>query len=127
MPTARFEIRSTDAAGTRGRRVGGDLALDKSFVGGMWSLGGRLSLYNFHDPTRSASTDGAKQIGAATGSTSQVPLSFDRDATSFAYVLGAGWKPLDLSRIGFEWEHDINRLVGSRFRLLATLDVLWIK
>lgn len=124
MNTAKLELRSTAEAGARGRRVGGDLMLDKSFVGGMWALGGRLSLYNFHDPTRSATAVGADQLKSALGT---VPLSFDRDATSFGYVIGAGWKPLDLSRVGLEWQHDINRLVGSRFRVLATLDVLWIK
>ncbi len=104
LSTAKVELRSMAEAGHRGRRVGGDMSLDKSFVGGMWALGGRVSLYNFHDPTRA-----------------------DRDATSFGYVIGAGWRPLDLSRINIEWEHDINRLAGSRFRLLAMLDVLWIK
>ena len=104
LSTAKVELRSMAEAGHRGRRVGGDISLDKSFVGGMWALGGRVSLYNFHDPTR-----------------------LTRDATSFGYVIGAGWKPLDLSKINIEWEHDINRLAGSRFRLLAMIDVLWIK
>lgn len=119
LPTAKFELRSMAEAGQRGRRVGGDLILDKSFVGGMWALGGRLSLYNFHDPTRDATQVKNDPVLAS-------PLA-NRDATTFGYVIGAGWKPLDLSRVGVEWEHDINRLVGSRFRVLATLDVLWIK
>jgi hypothetical protein len=51
----------------------------------------------------------------------------DRDALSFAYVLGAGYHPgpslVGRTRLGVELEHNVNRLVGQRFRALATLDV----
>ena len=112
LTTAKFEFRSMVQAGHSGRRVGGDVSAEKSLFGGFWSVGGRLSLYNFVDPIRKFEID-QRQI--------------DRDATSFGYVLGTGFKPLDVSQIHVEWEHDINRLVGSRFRLLAMLDVAWIK
>ena len=46
---------------------------------------------------------------------------------AWGYVLAAAWKPLDLSKIAVEWEHDYNQLVGQRFRVLASLNVLWIK
>jgi len=36
-------------------------------------------------------------------------------------VLGGGVLPLQNTRLGIEWEHSINRLVGQRFRLLASL------
>jgi hypothetical protein len=38
-------------------------------------------------------------------------------------VLGAGVSPFETTRFGVEWEHSMNRLVGQRFRLLATLDL----
>jgi hypothetical protein len=47
----------------------------------------------------------------------------DRDAVSFNYVLGLGYKFLSRSQAGFEWEHDMNRVVGQRFRVLAVLDL----
>ncbi|MFO0614037.1 MAG: hypothetical protein U0414_15700 [Polyangiaceae bacterium] len=104
VPHGKFELRSMAEVGPRGRRVGGDLSGEGTLVGGKWAFGGRVSLYNWHDPTRE-----------------------DRDATSFGYVLAAAWKPLDLSKIGVEWEHDYNALVGQRFRVLGSLNVLWIK
>jgi hypothetical protein len=45
----------------------------------------------------------------------------DRNATTFSYVLGLGYKFLSRSQAGFEWEHDMNRIVGQRFRVLAFL------
>lgn len=104
VPHGKFELRSMAQVGARGRRVGGDLSAEGTLVGGKWAFGGRVSVYDWHDPTRE-----------------------DRDATSFGYVLAAAWKPLDLSKIGVEWEHDYNALVGQRFRVLASLNVLWIK
>ena len=47
----------------------------------------------------------------------------DRDATSFNYVLGLGYKFLDRSQAMVEWEHDMNRLAGQRFRLMFLLAV----
>jgi hypothetical protein len=47
----------------------------------------------------------------------------DRDATSFNYVLGLGYKFLQRSQAMVEWEHDMNRLVGQRFRLMAWLSL----
>jgi hypothetical protein len=55
----------------------------------------------------------------------------DRDATSFGYVLGAGLTPgpsfFAHSRLGFEFEHDMNRVVGQRLRALLTLDLTVLK
>jgi len=47
----------------------------------------------------------------------------DRDATSFNYVLGLGYRFAPRSQAGVEWEHDMNRLVGQRFRLMFVLNV----
>lgn len=50
----------------------------------------------------------------------------ERSATSFTYVLGAGLNPgpglFTRGRLGVQWEHTMNRLVGQRMRLLVTLD-----
>jgi hypothetical protein len=50
-------------------------------------------------------------------------LQPDRSATTFNYVLGAGYRFAPRSRAMIEWEHDINGLVGNRYRLLLTLTV----
>jgi hypothetical protein len=48
-------------------------------------------------------------------------LRADRDATSFGYVAGAGYKVIPRSLVRVEWEHDINRLVGQRYRVMLWL------
>ena len=50
-------------------------------------------------------------------------LEPDRSATTFNYVLGAGYRFAPRSRAMVEWEHDINGLVGQRFRLMLNLVV----
>lgn len=45
----------------------------------------------------------------------------DRDATSFNYVLGVGYRFLPRCQTMFEFEHDMNRLVGQRVRLMLML------
>jgi hypothetical protein len=47
----------------------------------------------------------------------------DRDATSFSYVAGLGYKFMQRSQAMIEWEHDTNRIVGQRFRLMAWLSL----
>jgi hypothetical protein len=47
----------------------------------------------------------------------------DRDTTSFNYVVGLGYKFLRRSQAMVEWEHDMNGLVGQRFRLMASLSL----
>ena len=83
-------------ATNRGRRVGGGLRAKQALAGGMFWLGGRVSVYDWTDPTRD-----------------------DRDATSFGYVVSPEYRPADLAKIRVEWEHDMNRLVGQRFRVLG--------
>lgn len=48
-------------------------------------------------------------------------LREDRDATSFGYVLGAGYKLAQRSNAVAELQHDVNRLVGQRYRLMLWL------
>jgi hypothetical protein len=47
----------------------------------------------------------------------------DRDATSFQYVLGAGYKLLSRSLVFADFEHDMNRLAGQRFRAMLWLSL----
>ena len=66
-------------------------------------IDGRLSLWNFKDKLR---TDG---------------LGNTRDATSVGYVVGAGYKLTPDSNAMLQFEHDMNRLVGMRYRILAVV------
>lgn len=97
-------LRGMVQAGERGHRAGGDLSGDQAFVGGKVLLGARASLYDWADPLRP-----------------------DRSATSFGYVLGAGYKHSGIGDIRVEWEHDMNRLVGHRFRVVGLLNLLVMK
>jgi len=95
--------RSVLENGERGHRVGGDVTTKKTFDAGYYDTLVVLSLYDWEDSLRP-----------------------ERYATSFAYVLGVGVSPgidvLNTARLGVEWEHAMNRLVGQRYRVLATLD-----
>ncbi len=93
-------LRTSAEAGQRGHRYGGDLTLQQRFQAGLYDATGVLSLYDWSDALREG-----------------------RDVTGFAYVLGGGYSPLTKTRLGLAWEHATNRLVGQRYRLLATLDV----
>jgi hypothetical protein len=99
-PSGDVSLRGMVQAGERGRRVGGDLSGEKRLSGGRYSLGARTSLYDWDDPLRP-----------------------DRSATSFGYVLGVGYRPMSSADLRIEWEHDMNRLVGQRFRVVALLNV----
>ena len=48
-------------------------------------------------------------------------LQPDRDATSFQYVAGLGYIFAKRDRAMVDWEQDMNRLVGQRFRLMVWL------
>jgi len=90
-------------SGGAGHRYGGDVSGRKTYQGGYYDTLALLSLYDWHDSLRAASS-----------------------ATSFSYVLGGGISPNFLlfsrGRFGVEWEQTMNHLVGQRYRLLATLD-----
>lgn len=92
------ELRSMGETGRRGHRVGGDVTTRQSFDG-RYDASVILSLYDWDDALRPS-----------------------RDATSFSYVVGGGYSLFERTRVGVEWEHAMNRLVGQRFRMLATLD-----
>jgi len=96
-------LRSQADYGARGHRIGADVTHRQEYSRGYYDSLVVLSLYDFKDELRP-----------------------DRYATSFSYVLGCGMKPGglgDRARLGVEWEHAMNRLVGQRYRVLATLDL----
>lgn len=103
--TAELSGRAQLQAGDRGRRVGGDVSGEKNLDGGRFALGGMVSVYDWHDPVR-----------------------VDRSATSFGYMLAGAFRPLPEGSpfrpdLRLEWQHDINRLVGHRFRVVGLLRV----
>ncbi|MGZ3474547.1 MAG: hypothetical protein ACXWUG_09745, partial [Polyangiales bacterium] len=106
--TARLMLRGSGITGDQGSRVGADLAYDKTVLDRVL-LDGRISLWHFADKLRRD----------ANGNT--------RDATSVGYVLGAGYKFSPEANGMLQFEHDMNRLVGMRYRLMAVLNVrVWL-
>ncbi len=101
-------LRGGGETGERGHRLGGDLTARRSFGSGRYDGLCVVSVWDWSDALRP-----------------------DRDATSLGYVLGAGLTPrpsfFARSRLGLEFEHEMNRLVGQRFRVLATLDFTVLK
>lgn len=100
-------LRGGGETGERGHRLGGDVTGRRRF-GARYDGLCIVSLWDWSDGLRR-----------------------DRDATSFGYVLGAGLTPgpsfFSRSRLGVELEHEMNRLVGQRFRALLTLDLTVLK
>ena len=90
-------LRGQGNFGPEGDRVGADLnaqrVLETRFI-----LSGRVGVWQWDDKIRP-----------------------DRDATDFTYVLGAGYRVAARSQFMVEWQHDMNRLVGQRFRLMLWL------
>lgn len=85
-----------DESVNRGRRAGGTLSARQSFAREVVWLGGRVSVYNWDNPLRP-----------------------HRNATSFGYVVAPEYRPFKDTTLRLEWEHNMNRLVGQRFRLLG--------
>ena len=107
----RYRFASGDVAlkgmletGARGNREGGDVSGEKRWDGGRFTTAARVSLYGWADPLRP-----------------------DRDAVSFGYVLTGGFRPASLATMKLSWEHDTNRLVGQRYRVMAMVNVAVIK
>jgi hypothetical protein len=98
--TGLFGLRGLSETGERGHRQGGDLYTEQYFLARRWTALARVSVYDWKDSIRP-----------------------DRNATSFAYVIGGGFRPSPVAEAMIEWEHDMNRLVGQRFRILAVLNL----
>jgi hypothetical protein len=45
----------------------------------------------------------------------------DRDAVGVNYVASLGYRFASRSRAMVDWEHDINRIAGQRFRVMLSL------
>ncbi len=85
--------------GQEGRRVGGDLSGEHVFEM-RYVTGLRAGLWDWKDDLRP-----------------------DRATTSFQYVADVGYRFLPRCQGTVEWEHDINGLVGQRFRLMFLLSL----
>jgi hypothetical protein len=106
--TARATIRTSVLSGDEGNRYGGDAIYERS-IAKKWLADARLSLWHFDDKLRTG-PNGVYGFGT-------------RTATSFGYVLGAGYQLAPEANAFLQFEHDMNRLVGQRFRLMAVLNV----
>jgi len=83
--------------GPEGDRVGADVSGEHVFEQ-RYIVGGRLGLWQWKD-------------------------DLQQTATSFQYVASLGYRFLPRCRGTIEWEHDINGLVGNRFRLMFLLNL----
>jgi hypothetical protein len=90
-------LRGNVQLGEEGSRAGGDVYGDKLWDG-RFVTQARVGLWGWEDKQRA-----------------------DRDAVSFGYALGLGYKFYDRAATMVELQHDVNRLVGNRFRV-----VLWL-
>ena len=106
--------------GSRGHRDGVDVFGDIEFAQ-RYGLSARLSLYDWQDAFAGTSVTGSPLASTASGTTSSE--SSDPSVTSFSYVLGSAYRFFDHMLTRIEWEHDINRRVGHRYRVLASLQV----
>jgi hypothetical protein len=98
--TGKASLRGVLQTGDRGRREGVDLAGEQDFRGRKYAALVRGSLFDWRDELRP-----------------------DRSATSVGYVIGGAWRPAELAEIMLEFEHNMNRLVGQRYRLLAVVNL----
>lgn len=92
-------LRTAGNWGDEGQRVGAD-AMGQHVFESRYLTSVRLGLWEWQDKLRP-----------------------DRDATTFNYVLGVGYRFLPRATTMFEFEHDMNRLVGQRLRLMLTLNI----
>ncbi|MFO0663646.1 MAG: hypothetical protein U0174_06820 [Polyangiaceae bacterium] len=99
FPSGRIGLRADVARGGGSHRAGGDLFIEK-LLEARYILSGRVSAWDFRDSLRA-----------------------DRGAQTFGYVAGAGYRLGERSRVLLEFEHNMNRLVGQRYRVVLWLTV----
>jgi hypothetical protein len=92
-------VRGAADGGGTGGRAGGDVYADHTFQK-RYLVSARAGAWAWKDSLRP-----------------------DRSATSFGYVLGAGYIFSPRSQALVEFEHDMNRIVGNRFRLMLWLSL----
>jgi hypothetical protein len=90
-------LRGAGDVGDEGQRVGADLSAEHVFET-RYVVSGRAGVWQWQDLLRP-----------------------DRDATTVNYVAAVGYRFGPRSQAMVDWEHDINRLVGQRFRLMLLL------
>jgi hypothetical protein len=95
----RIALRGSGDFGDEGDRVGADVSGEHIFET-RYVASGRVGAWQWKDKLRP-----------------------DRATTSAQYVLGAGYRFLPRSQGSVEWEHDINGIVGQRFRLMFVLNI----
>ncbi len=95
----RLTLHGSGDFGNEGTRVGADAAGEHVFDS-RYLVSGRAGVWQWKDNLRP-----------------------DRDATSFNYVAGVGYRFAPRSQGSVEWEHDINGLVGLRFRVMLLLSL----
>jgi hypothetical protein len=93
----RVGLRASGNFGPEGDRVGGDINGERVFDT-RYIVQGRVNVWQWKDNLRP-----------------------DRDATSFGYVAGLGYRFAPRAQTLFEFEQDTNRLVGLRFRAMLYL------
>jgi hypothetical protein len=92
-------LRGSGNFGDEGQRVGADATAERTFET-RYVLSGRAGVWQWDDKLRP-----------------------DRSATGFNYVAALGYRFAPRSQGSVEWEHDMNRLAGQRFRLMFLLAV----
>ncbi|MBV9948494.1 MAG: hypothetical protein JOZ69_16710 [Myxococcales bacterium] len=92
-------LRGAGTFGDEGSRVGADLSGEHLFEG-RYIVSGRAGVWQWNDKLRA-----------------------DRDAVGANYVASVGYRFEQRSRATVDWEHDINRIAGQRFRVLVRLTV----
>lgn len=92
-------VRGAADGGGTGGRAGGDVYADHTFQK-RYLVSARVGAWAWKDSLRP-----------------------DRSATSLGYVLGAGYIFSPRSQALVEFEHDMNRIVGNRFRLMLWLSL----
>jgi len=90
-------LRGNADTGSTGNRYGADINGERVFET-RYVFSGRASLWQWNDRLRP-----------------------DRDAISVGYVAGVGYRFSPRSQTMFEFEHNINRLAGQRFRAMLWL------
>ncbi|MEO8876289.1 MAG: hypothetical protein ABI461_11930 [Polyangiaceae bacterium] len=92
-------VRGTGNFGQDGDRVGGEFFFDRVLYD-RYLAGGRMSVFQWNDKLRP-----------------------DRDAVSFGAVASVGYKLAKRSRVRFDQDMNLNRIVGAGFRSMVWLTV----
>jgi hypothetical protein len=95
----RVAVHASGDFGEEGDRAGGDVSAEHVFET-RYVVGGRAGFWQWKDALRA-----------------------DQATSSFQYVANLGYRFLPRCQGAVEWEHDINGLVGQRFRVMLLLSL----